>query len=112
TTPGTSCAPTAERKLASMWGKAAVRDGTCGSAPARAGRAPRAAGAIVVFRIWRRFGRRMMPIVRSGRLMLSNRRNRLDAYSFTPRFFVLSMILSENRFPLFGIMLQLHLFAP
>src|SRR5580704_5741573 len=80
----TYCAPTAERKLASMWGKAAVRDGSCGSAPARAGSAPVAASAIVVFRIWRRFGRRMMPIVRSGRLMLSNRRNRLDAYSFTP----------------------------
>src|ERR1700738_1637964 len=89
TTPGTSCAPTAARKLASMWGKA----------PARAGSAPVAASAIVVFRIWRRFGRRMMPIVRSGRLMLSNRRNRLDAYSFTP----LALLLHASNLHLVSI---------
>src|SRR5580692_10840064 len=99
TTPGTSCAPTAARKLASMWGKAPARDGSCGSAPARAGSAPVAASAIVVFRIWRRFGRRMMPIVRSGRLMLSNRRNRLDAYSFTP----LALLLHASNLHLVSI---------
>ena len=50
------------------------RAGACARAARRSQRAP-----LWFSRIWRRFGRRMMPIVRSDRLMLSNRRNRLDA---------------------------------